>query len=381
MSDARKCKINRLLNKNRNKSFTEINNYILTNVLIIFLLRLENPIHLPQVTNIIYYNYMKKNIAVITGGYSGEAVISLQSADMVMKHIDVEKYNYYKIIITLEKWILISGEKEFTVDKNDFSVMMDKEKIKFDCAFIALHGSPGEDGKLQGYFDMIGLPYTSSGVVQLALTFNKAFTVAVLGKFGINTAKSVMVYQQNKPSIEDILSKISLPCFVKPNEGGSSIATTKVKKTDDLLPAVEKAFDVGESVIIEEFIEGTEITCGVIRYKGNIKALAVTEIISKVEFFDFHAKYQDKATEEITPARIPLPVEKECKRLSEHIYEVLGCKGMIRIDYIVKQNKLFLLEVNSVPGITERSLLPQQAKYAGISKKELFNNEIEGALS
>jgi D-alanine-D-alanine ligase len=179
---------------------------------------------------------------------------------------------------------------------------------------------------------------------------------------------------------DDILKKISLPCFVKPNEGGSSIGTTKVKHKEELPYAIEKAFNEGDNVMVEEFIEGTEITCGVIRYKGKVKALAITEIVPKREFFDFRAKYKDKGTEEITPARIPLSVEAECKNLSEYIYTLLGCKGMIRIDYIVKKGKIYLLEVNSVPGLTEVSLLPKQSLYAGISLKELFGNAIEEAM-
>ena len=323
---------------------------------------------------------MKKNIAVITGGYSGEAVISLQSAEVVMKHLDAGKYNCYKVILTKDKWILSEDGNEYTIDKNDFSALIDKRKIKFDCAFMALHGTPGEDGKLQGYFDMIGMSYTSCGVVQSALTFNKAFTIATLSRYGINAAQSTVVNKNDKITADSIFSKVSLPVFVKPNEGGSSIGTTKVKRKEDLISAVEKAFKEGDEVIIEEFIEGTEITCGVIRYKGKVKALAVTEIVCKTEFFDFDAKYKNKTTEEITPARIPLSIEAECKNLSEYIYGILGCRGMIRIDYIVKKGKLFLLEVNSIPGMTERSLLPQQAEYAGISRKELFGNAIEAVL-
>ena len=323
---------------------------------------------------------MKKKIAVVTGGYSGEAEISLLSAEMVMKYLDVQKYDCYKIILTKDKWILEKDKKEFPIDKNDFSATVSEKKIKFDCVFMALHGTPGEDGKLQGYFDTIGMPYTSCGVVVSALTFNKAFTVAVLSRQGVNVARSTVVNAKNKFTADDILKKVSLPCFVKPNEGGSSIGTTKVKHKEELIPAVKKALKEGDEVIIEEFIEGTEITCGVINYKGKIKALAVTEIVPKTEFFDFAAKYKDKATEEITPARIPLSIEKECKNLSEFIYKTLGCKGMIRIDYIVKKGKLFLLEVNSIPGMTERSLLPQQAEYAGISRKELFSNAIEEVL-
>lgn len=324
---------------------------------------------------------MKKNIAVITGGYSGESVISLQSAEVVMKYLDSSKYNCYKVVLSKQKWAVEHDRKEFLIDKNDFSFVYQKKKVRFDCAFMAIHGSPGEDGKLQGYFDMIGLPYTSSGVAQSALTFNKAFTVATLSRYGINTANSVVVSRNEKYSEQTILSKVSIPVFVKPNEGGSSIGTTKVKRKEELMPAVERALKEGDEVIIEEFIDGTEITCGVIRWKGKIKALAITEIVPKAEFFDFEAKYKDKATQEITPARIPLATEAECKNLSEYIYRILGCKGMIRIDYIVKRGKLFLLEVNSIPGMTERSLLPQQAEYAGISKSELFGNAIEEALT
>ena len=324
---------------------------------------------------------MKKNIAVVTGGYSGEAVISLQSADQVMKHLDPAKYTCYKVILTKDKWVLSQDGKEVPIDKNDFTASLGGKKIKFDCAFMALHGTPGEDGKLQGYFDMIGMPYTSSGVVQSALTFSKSFTVAVLSKLGVNTAKSIVVSKKDKASADDILTQISLPCFVKPNEGGSSLGASKVKHKDELMPAVQKGLKEGEEVIIEEFIEGTEITCGVAKYKGKIKALAITEIVFKTEIFDFHAKYIDKATEEITPARIPLGIEAECKNLSEYIYKALGCKGMIRIDYIIKGGKLFLLEVNSIPGMTERSLLPQQSRYAGISEKELYGNAIEEALA
>lgn len=324
---------------------------------------------------------MKKNIAVVTGGYSGEAVISLQSAEVVIKYLDPEKYNCYKIILTKEKWVLSAEGKETPVDKNDFSVMVGGKKIKFNCVFMALHGTPGEDGKLQGYFDMIGMPYTSCGVTVSALTFNKAFTVATLSRLGVNTANSVVVSLKDKMTADDILSKVNLPCFVKPNEGGSSLGASKVKHREELIPAMEKALKVGEEAIVEEFIEGRELTCGVIRYKGKVKALAISEVVCAKEVFDFEAKYIDKSTEEITPARIPLSIEAECKNLSEYIFNALGCKGMIRIDYILKNNKLYLLEVNSIPGLTERSFVPQQAEYAGISRKELFGNAIEEALA
>jgi D-alanine-D-alanine ligase len=323
-----------------------------------------------------------KNIAVVTGGYSGEAEISLQSAEQVMNYMDASTYACYKVVLTKEKWFLQLAEKEYPIDKNDFSAVVQDKKIKFDCAFMALHGTPGEDGKLQGYFDMIGLPYTSSGVVTSAITFNKAFTVALLSKHGVNTAKSIVVNKGDGVSAEEVLKTITLPCFVKPNEGGSSIGTTKVINKEDLQPAIERGLkEVGASVIIEEFIEGTEITCAVICYRKKVMALAITEIIAKTDFFDFNAKYKDKATEEITPARITKEMEQACKKTSERIYTILGCKGMIRIDYIIKNNQLFLLEVNSIPGMTERSLLPQQAEYMGISRKELYANAIEEAMN
>jgi len=324
---------------------------------------------------------MKKNIAVVTGGYSGEAVISLQSAEVVMKHLDHSKYSCHKVILSRDKWVCVQDGKEYPIDKNDFSATVSGKKIKFDCAFMALHGTPGEDGKLQGYFDMIGMPYTSCGVVQSSLTFNKAFTVAVLSRYGVTTANSMVIGRKDKLTADDIMLKVSLPCFVKPNEGGSSIGATKVKRKEDLIPSVQKALKEGDEAIVEEFIEGKEITCGVISYNGKVKALAITEIVCKTEFFDFDAKYKDKATEEITPARIQLPIEAECRNLSEYIYKILGCSGMIRIDYIIKKDKLYLLEVNSIPGMTERSLLPQQAEYAGISKTELYGNAIEEALA
>ena len=323
---------------------------------------------------------MKKNIAVVTGGYSGESVISLQSADQVIKHLDNEKFAAYKIVITKDKWVLLIQEQEIVVDKNDFSVIVEGVKVNFHCAFMALHGTPGEDGKMQGYFDMLGIPYTSSGVVQSAITFNKSFTVSVLSHFGVLTAQSLVVSKKDNLSEQVILTKVSLPVFVKPNEGGSSIGTTKVKIIEDLIPAITKGLIEGEEVIVEEFIEGTEITCGVIKYKGKVKSLAITEIVSLNDFFDFDAKYKDKSTEEITPARISKDIEIECRNLSEYIYKILGCKGMIRIDYIIKNKKLFLLEVNSIPGMTERSLLPQQAEFAGISKKDLYENAIVEAL-
>ncbi|MBL4653997.1 MAG: D-alanine--D-alanine ligase [Flavobacteriales bacterium] len=320
---------------------------------------------------------MKKKIAVVTGGFSGEAEISLKSAETVLSHIDREKYEPYKTIILKNKWLVEYQGREYPIDKNDFSVTIDGTKISFDGVFVILHGTPGEDGKLQGYFDMIGLPYTSCGATTSALTFNKAITNRLLSTYDINVAKSVVSYRENPTTANIILEKIGTPCFVKPNNGGSSIGISKVNTSDQLAGALEKAFHEDSEIIIEQFLEGTEITCGVISQNNEPKALAITEIVCESEFFDFEAKYNDHATQEITPARIDDTRYQECLKLSEFIYETLQCKGMIRIDYMISNDKLFVIEVNTIPGLTAASLLPQHAEHSGISTKELFTNAIE----
>jgi len=321
-----------------------------------------------------------KNIAVVTGGNSGEDVISFQSADVVLRNIDSDEYNVYKVIIAGEKWVLEQDGKEILIDKNDFSCQFNDEKLIFDCVFLVIHGTPGEDGKLQGYFDLLHIPYTCCGVAASAITFNKAMTTSLLSQHGIHTARSVVLLKNEKVDIDQILSEIAIPCFVKPNNGGSSIGISKVNIKEELKAAIEKAFKEDNEVMVEDFMAGTEITCGVICHNGNIKALAVTEIVSMNEFFDFDAKYHDSKTEEITPARISKEAEENCMRTSERIYKILNCKGMVRIDYMLDGDKLSLIEVNTIPGLTERSLVPQQAKYAGMSLQELFTKEVEEAL-
>lgn len=323
---------------------------------------------------------MMKNIAVVTGGDSGEDVISFQSAEVVLSHINPEKYHVYKIIIAGDKWALEQDGKETPIDKNDFSCRINNEKLIFDCVFLVIHGTPGEDGKLQGYFDLLHIPYTCSGVAASAITFNKAMTISLLSQHGIDTAHSIVLLKNEKVDIDGILSEIAIPCFVKPNNGGSSIGISKVNKKEELPAAIEKAYKEDHEVMVEDFLAGTEITCAVICHDGNIKALAVTEIVSKNEFFDFDAKYLDSKTEEITPARISKEAEENCMHTSERIYKILNCKGMVRIDYMLNGDKLSLIEVNTIPGLTERSLVPQQAEYAGMSLQELFTKEVEEAL-
>jgi D-alanine-D-alanine ligase len=319
----------------------------------------------------------KKKVAVVCGGYSGEAQISMKSAATVMQHIDRDKFEPYQVVISKSSWKVLVDNKEFDIDKNDFSFILNEQKINFDVVFNIVHGTPGEDGKLQGYLDMIGLPYTSSDVTTSAITFNKAFTTALLKSYGILSAKSMMIKDKNKIDADFILKQIQLPCFVKPNNGGSSIGTTKVTKQEELKPAIEKAFKEDGQVIVEEFVEGVEVTCGVMEIDGRAKAMAITEIVSASDFFDFEAKYADQRTQEITPARISKELYDECLKITENVYEILMCKGMVRIDYIIKNNQFYLIEVNSVPGLTERSLIPQHAEFLKLTKKDLFTFVIE----
>lgn len=324
---------------------------------------------------------MKKNIALIAGGDSGEAEISFKSAQVIKKNIDNERFNVYRIFMHKGKWVYIDdNDTEYTVDKNTFTIKLNENIIKFDCAFIAIHGTPGEDGKLQGYFDILSIPYTTCDMFTSALTFNKHFCNQLVREYGATISKSVVSRKYSPLSKEQILNEIKLPCFVKPNKGGSSIGTTKVKESDELENALALAFEQDDEVLIEEFIPGTEITCGVIRSKGEYIAFPITEIVSKTEFFDYKAKYTTGMSDEITPARISKEIELQCKEMSLNLYKKLNCKGVVRFDYILSNNKLYFLEVNTVPGQSENSIVPQQARAMGMSIKELYSRLIDEAL-
>ncbi len=315
------------------------------------------------------------------GGDSSESVISVKSASVVQKYLDKEKYTAYKVLITKQKWAVMEDEKEFPIDKNDFSTIINEQKIKFDSVFNAIHGTPGEDGKLQGYFELLGIPYSSSGVLGSALTFSKGTCNAVIKAWGLaNTAKSVVVRKGENVNEQDIIAKLGLPCFVKPNNGGSSFGASKVKTADQLKPALDKAFEHDPEAIVEEFLPGTEVTCGVFRHAEKVNVLPITEIVPKNEFFDFEAKYKG-FSEEITPARISKELTEEIQRITENVFEKLGLKGMSRIDFIIKENVPYLVEVNTTPGLTEESLVPQQAKEVGISLTDLFGMMIESSFN
>lgn len=326
---------------------------------------------------------MKKNIALITGGYSGEAVISYKSADTIYKNTDREKYNVYMIDIHPDGWMYIDDKAGKTaVDKNDFSITVDGSKINFDAVLVGLHGTPGEDGKLQGYFDCIGLPYTSCDAATSALTFNKRYTVAVASFAGIHVAKSVHLFRNDTANNLSLASTLTLPVFVKPNNGGSSIGMSKVNDASNLPAAIDKAFKEDDQVLVEEFISGREFTIGVFKSKGTIIALPITEIISKNEFFDFEAKYEG-ASEEITPAQVDEAIANKVREIAKKAYAIFNCNGVVRMDFIYKEEDghPYLLEINTVPGQSAASLVPQQVAAMGWSLKEFYTALIEECLA
>ena len=321
----------------------------------------------------------KKNIALVTGGFSGESVISYKSAAAIFENIDTQKWNCYLIDINPQGWFYINEQKEkSSVDKNDFSIIDNGTKILFDAILIGLHGTPGEDGKLQGYFDCLNIPYTSCNAGSSALTFNKRYTVAVAAFAGISVAKSMHLFMHSPVTTEQILSELTLPLFVKPNNGGSSLGISKVKIAEDLQAAIERAFKEDEQILVEEFISGRELTIGVFKSKGKIITLPMTEIISENEFFDFQAKYEG-ASEEVTPANVSEEIAEKIRVEARKAYSVFNCNGVIRIDFIYNEEmgKPYLLEINTVPGQSAASLVPQQVMAMGWTLKEFYSTLLE----
>ena len=327
---------------------------------------------------------MKKNIALVTGGFSGEAVISYKSATTIDNNLDRDRFNVYKIDINSKGWFYESpdgGKAE--IDKNDFSLPLDGQRIRFDAVFIGMHGTPGEDGKLQGYFDTLKIPYTSCDAATSALTFNKRFTVAVAAFSGISVANSVILIKNAFQSPDEVAGKLKFPVFVKPNNGGSSIGMSKVTKmSDEFGSAIERAFREDDQVLIEEFIEGREFTVGVFKTKGNIIVLPITEVISQKEFFDYEAKYGG-ASSEVTPAKIDEVIADKIRDAAKKIYQAFNCRGVVRIDFIYNEQvkQPYMLEINSIPGQSEASIVPQQVQVMGWSLKEFYTKLVEEALS
>ena len=320
-----------------------------------------------------------KNIAIVCGGNSGEYEISMQSGKVVERHLDPDQYKGYLIVIRKADWYFEdkSGKKH-SVDKSDFSLNIDGLQIKFDGVFNAIHGTPGEDGKLQGYFDLLKLPYTSCGVDSSALSFNKFFCNRFVSSFDIQVADSVSLGTGETYDHEAIIEQLGLPVFVKPAGSGSSVGISKVNKAEDFDKAVQLAFEADKRVLIESFIDGREIACGLVKKGDELIVFPLTEIISKNDFFDYEAKYTAGLAHEVTPAEIPEEVELDIKTTSSFLYRQMDCKGFVRFDYILTKTGLYFLEVNAIPGMTEASILPQQAAAYGMSIRELFTIAVEG---
>jgi len=327
---------------------------------------------------------MKKTIALLTGGTTGEWVISVKSAATIAHNLDTDKFEVYKIMLTQQGWFYEPADSvKIDIDKNDFSLNLSGRKIKFDGVFICIHGSPGEDGKLQGYFDMVGIPYTTCNALTSAITMNKGYTKAIVsGIKDLNIAKSVQIFKNANYSIDDIKNELKLPYFVKPNNGGSSIGMSKVKHADDLKEALDRAFKEDNQVLIEEFVEGREFSVGVFKTKGKIVVLPATEVIPANEFFDFEAKYTPGATEEITPGRMSDEEKNRVEEVVTAVYKKLDCNGVVRIDYFLENetSNFYFIEINTIPGQTATSFIPQQVAAMGMELKEFYTQVIEETI-
>lgn len=325
---------------------------------------------------------MKKNIAVVYGGDSSEYVISVQSGKNVYDSVDQDIFQPWLVEMKDSVWsVIVENKKIADVDKSDFSFQINKQRIKFDYAYIIIHGTPGEDGILQGYFDLLKIPYSTCGVYSSALTFNKFFCSNFLRNFDIPMAKSVHLPKGSAVDVDQLAGKLGLPVFVKPNLGGSSFGITKVKTKEELLPAIEKAWKESPEALVEEFIDGKEFTCGLVNVNNEKIVFPVTEVLPQNEFFDFEAKYTKGMTDEITPARISPELTNDCQQLASLIYDLCNCKGIVRVDFILKEGKFYFLEVNTTPGMTATSFIPQQIAAMGKELKEMITMIIQDGLA
>ncbi len=325
---------------------------------------------------------MKAKIAVVTGGNSGEYEISLKSGKNIADQLDRNKYDVYLIHLRGSQWTYKTDNDEIIpIDKNDFSLTLNDQHINFDCVFVAIHGDPGENGKLEGYLDMLNIPYTSCSTMESALTFNKNYCNRVVNSYGITTAPSVHLFKYDHIDPQAIIDKVGLPCFVKPCNSGSSVGMSKVNTKEELLPALEIAFKEDDQLLVETFIKGREITCGIMKYQNEIQVIGITEIISKKEYFDFEAKYDPSLAYEITPAQIPVDIQELCEETSKKVYKALDCKGIVRIDYIFNDSGLYFIEVNTIPGQTQESIVPKQLKTKNLQFTTLCSYFIDEAIA
>lgn len=324
---------------------------------------------------------MKKKIAVVGGSFTSESDISKNSAIQVSGMIDSNKYDVYTVFISHGDWMVQMPEGEIPIDKSDFSFMYNGKKVTFDCVYNSIHGTPGEDGQMPGYWDLLGIPYTSCGVFAGSLTFNKYATKTFLKSFGVKTADAVLLRPWNKVNVDEIVSKVGLPCFVKPNNGGSSFGVSKVKTEADMIPAIEKAFQEDNEVIIERFVKGIEVSVGAYEIKNGVHVLPITEIQTKNEFFDYQAKYESGYSQEITPAELPEKVTAQCKDATAKIYKYLGCFGICRVDFIITSTgEMNFLEINTNPGMSKASIVPKQMRAEGLNEADVFSSIIEHSI-
>lgn len=321
---------------------------------------------------------MKRNIAIVAGGDTSEFGVSLRSAQGLYSFMDKEKYDLYVVEMQGPRWeVRLDEDRKVPVDKNDFSFSDGGRKVVFDFAYITIHGTPGEDGRLQGYFDMMRIPYSCCGVLAAAITYDKFACNHYLHAFGIRIADSLLLRRGDSISNDEVVEKIGLPCFIKPSLGGSSFGVTKVKTPEEIQPAIAKAFDEAPEVVVEAFMPGTELTCGCYKVKGRTVVFPLTEVVAHNEFFDYDAKYNG-AVDEITPARVSDELARRVQAVTSAIYDILGCSGIIRVDYIVTEGeKINLLEVNTTPGMTATSFIPQQVRAAGLDIKDVLTEIIE----
>lgn len=318
-----------------------------------------------------------RNIAVLAGGYTSERKISLNSGNQIFNSLDKSLYNAFLVEVNLNGMFCVRNEHKFPVDMNDFSFISPEGTVKFDFAYIALHGSPGEDGQIQGWLDLLGIPYSACGVFASSVTFNKVACKKMLSGSGVNLAKSLVLFNGQSFDVDEIVNEIGLPCFVKPNTAGSSYGVTKVYKKEDMIDAVNSACEEDDTIIVEEFIEGVEVSCGVLKTEKEEIIFPVTEISTTNDYFDTEAKYTPGLTEEITPARISKSETEAVQSYSSQIYDELECKGIVRIDYIIRKGTPYFLEVNSIPGMSSESIVPKQIRTIGRTMSEILTLVIE----
>jgi D-alanine-D-alanine ligase len=325
---------------------------------------------------------MRKKIAVVTGGNSSEYVISVRSADTIIENLDKDKYESFSVEIKGSDWKVAFPDGQFVqIDKNDFSFTRNNQKIQFDGAVIIIHGDPGEDGKLQGYLEMLNIPYTSSNVLTSSATFSKHFTKQYLLSYGVKSAEWMLLSKRNGYNLHEVEQKIGFPCFVKPNNAGSSFGVSKVNTFEQLTDAVKNAMTEDSEVLVEKMIAGTEITCGVLRTSKNVYIFPVTEIVSKNGFFDYEAKYTAGMADEIIPARIDAVIAKTCQEISLKVYDIFNCHWFARVDYIVQNGELFLLEINTIPGMSKESIIPKMVRADNLNLTKLLDEILDDCFN